>query len=306
MMKVLVVGAAGFLGEAVSRRLQSLGDEVSRVVGSGTTHGTTWVYRDGLYEQLEPLLSECSLIVYAAGSVLPRMHTPLNVAFERDCRPFNELLVSLGRAKSHAKLLLLSTGGAVYGRRAHADACVETDETKPVSAYGLTRVFMEQSLQFHAAAHEFRPVVFRLSNVFGPGQRPEGGSSLVMRALSAVDGHGPLTLWGNGEQRKDFLYIDDVLSAIEAVRALPKSSRFSDPRFNIASGMSHSVLDVLRIVEKVTGRPVPVERAEAPTTDVPLVNLSPAKAAAELKWKPAVSLASGVERFWRAIHGATT
>ncbi len=302
-MKALVVGAGGFLGEAICRRLTNLGDEVSRVTGSGTTHGTTWVYREGLYEQLEPLLHDCSLVVYAAGSVLPRMHTPVNVAFERDCKPFNELLASLGQAKSNATLLLLSTGGAVYGPRNTSAPCVESDETKPVSAYGLTRVYMEQSLQFHAATFGFRPVIFRLSNVYGPGQRPEGGSALVMRALSAVAGHGPLTLWGNGEQRKDFLYVDDVLAAIEGVRRHPRSVHFADPRFNIATGTSHSVLDVLRIIERVTGHPVPVERTEAPATDVPVVNLSPAKAEAELGWRPQFALAEGIDRFWRALHG---
>jgi UDP-glucose 4-epimerase len=301
-MKTLVVGASGFLGEAIARHLQESGDEVHRVVGTGVSGTRVWGYREGLYETLEPLLHDCGFIVYAAGSVLPRMETPLNAAFERDCAPLNDLLAAVTRAKSTATVLLLSSGGAVYGPRPSPTSCAEHDIAAPVSAYGLTRLFMEQSLRFHAGGARFHPVVFRLSNVYGPGQRPEGGSALILRALHAVAGLNPLPLWGNGDQQKDFLYVADVVAAVAAARQARPEHLSKDPIFNVAAGKSHSVREVLQIIERVTGRTVPTEIGDGPRTDVPLVKLSIEKAMQRLAWSPSVTLVEGVERYWRVVR----
>lgn len=301
MKKALLVGSCGFIGRALGAMLVRSGYEVLGVDGVAAREAT-YVYREGLYETLEPLIRDTGFIVYAAGSLLPRMDTPVNTAFDRDCRPFNELVQSAVKARSKARLLLISSGGAVYGTE--TGQLTESSPTRPASAYGLTRLFMEQSLLFHTRGTAIEPMVFRLANVYGPGQRPEGASALIINVLRAAAGHGPLTLWGDGQQTKDFLFLDDLVEAVR--RALPevRPGPLAEAVFNIATGTSHSVLEVIELARKVSGRDVPLVRVEGPKTDVPHVWLSSERAQRVLGWTAATSLEEGIRRYWKALEAS--
>jgi UDP-glucose 4-epimerase len=303
-MKCLVVGGRGFVGRAISHELEGAGHSVLRVVGSASAVSDL-VYREGLYSELRDL-EEIELVVYAAGRVLPRHPVTLNQATDLDCRPFNELLEALERAKSGAKVLLLSSAGAVYGDSIGGGALDESGSLRPRSRYGLVRCYMEQALLQHTLSAPIRPFIFRLSNVYGPGQHPDGGSAFILRALRAARGEGRLSLWGGGTQTKDFLYIDDLVAAVRAVVSRTAPEPLRDPHFNICAGHSHSLLEVLETVEAVSGHSVPLERAEGLAADVPHVRLSAAKAANELGWRSTVDLRRGIQRFWEALKNELT
>jgi UDP-glucose 4-epimerase len=302
-MKALVVGAGGFIGGAVSARLESEGHQVTRVVGSlSRAAGApgTHVYSDGLYSRLALALQGVELVVYAAGRALPRQDTDVDETWRSDCTPFNQMLKVLAKNARPVTVLLMSSGGTVYGPSRTDSPLTETAETLPSSAYGLSRVFMEQSLRLHVGQSPIRPIIFRLSNVYGPGQRYDGGSAFILRTLMAAAGNGVLPLYGTGQQSKDFLYVEDLLSAVRRVTELPLDTHFGDPRFNICSSHSCSLLEVIQTVEHVTHRPVPLQRVENSRTDVQHVHLSAAKARELLGWQATHSLADGIAHFWNA------
>jgi len=300
-MQALVVGAGGFIGGAVSARLESEGHQVTRIVGSHSRAAGapgTHVYSDGLYSMLALALQSMDLVVYAAGRALPRQETDVDETWRSDCVPFNQLLKVLAKNTRPVTVLLMSSGGTVYGPTRTNSPLLETAETLPSSAYGLSRVFMEQSLRFHANQSSIRPLIFRLSNVYGPGQRYDGGSAFILRTLMAAAGQGVLPLYGTGQQSKDFLYVEDLLAAVRRVTELPPEAHFEDPRFNICSGTSCSLLEVIETVERVTGRQIPLQRVENSRTDVQHVHLSSTKARELLGWQATHSLADGIAHFW--------
>lgn len=308
-MRVLLVGAGGFLGGALDRELSAEGHRLTRVVGPGRDPGPDTVpYRPGLYDDGD-LLDQVDAVVYAAGRVLPRDGRDLRQAWEVDCAPLAALCAAAARSRRRdppLPLLLLSSGGAIYGPRDRATRLTETDPLRPVSVYGQSRVFLEEVLRFAGRGDgaAVRPTVFRLSNLYGPGQDPDGGSAFVVRAVRAAAGGPVLPLMGSGRQAKDFLHVDDFTAAVgrwlEAIGA--GAASWDNPRFNICSGESHTLRTVLDTLEAVTGRPVPVEPVPGADEDVPRVSLSPDKARRELGWRAEISLAEGLRRFWHAMQ----
>lgn len=303
-MKSLVVGAGGFLGSAIARALSARGDDVWGVVGSAPSGNEIAVYSPGEYARLANRLANTSLIVYAAGRTLPRDPSSDEQAHRTDLAPLAELLEALARAPRPRTFVLLSSGGGIYGETPDGGLLEETTPPRPVSVYGRCRLAMEERLLVRAAEAGLRPFILRASNVYGPGQRLGGGSTFILRALLAAAGsQGPLPLMGDGRQRKDFLYLDDLLDAVLAVPLdrPNESSDGADPRFNIARGESHGLMEVLAAIERVTGRAVPIEPMASATDDVRQVELGVEKARRELGWAARVGLEEGISRFWRAL-----
>ncbi len=306
-MHVLLVGAGGFIGSTVGRALEAAGHEVVRVGGSysvGRPGAQGYSYKEGLYTALQQELSTVDLVVYAAGRVVPTTNVSVNEALALDGKPLGELLESLSQCGRRPVFVLLSTAGAIYGSVPEGEVLTEQSHLRPLSVYGLVRSHMEQVLGFHQRLGRVRGVTLRLSNVFGPGQRVNGPAAFVVRALTAAKTGVPMELWGGGHQRKDFLYVDDVVSAVEAAVTHASSSHYDgthDNVFNVCRGESETLLEVLDTVEAVTGKEVPRRVIPAREGDVPRVELSNAVAARALAWRPTTSLKDGIAKFWGAL-----
>jgi UDP-glucose 4-epimerase len=305
-VRALVAGARGFLGGSVAQHLEARGTPVLAVTGPGKGDDGARAYCPGLYGTLIDELAPGGLVVYAAGTALPRDGRSLEEALARDISPFVELLAALTGRGQPVTVLLFSSGGTVYGPAEPGQALTERSATRPTTVYGRSRLALEEALNRAAERSPgIRPMIFRLSNLYGPGQRLTGGSTFVLRAVRAAAGYEPLRLLGSGHQTKDFLFVDDLLAAVDALLALPPEQAFPDPRFNVCAGRSHSLRQVLQEVRAVTGRPVPVEWAAAASEDTPRVRLSAEKAARELGWESRVALAEGIRRLWEWVRTRT-
>jgi len=296
-MNALVVGGTGFIGASVARELEAQGHAVHTVAGRQHQPSGERVhaFRPGLYRDLTPLLDRTELVVYAAGSVLPRKEPALPAALQADVEPLAELLAVLTAKSTPTRFLLLSSGGAVYGPS--DEVLTEASPTAPASVYGLTRTFMEDAVLFASRLSQIRGLVFRLSNIYGPGQRLGGGSTFILKALHCALNQEPLPLIGAGDQTKDFLYLDDLLRAVSCAVA---SSRAWEAGHivNVCAGESHTLRAVIDAVEKTTGRALLVRAVAGGAGDVPHVQLSAAKASHLLGWRSQVPLWQGIQEFW--------
>lgn len=301
-MNCLVVGSSGYIGSTVAGALRAEGHETLLVGGRFTTGGQArYAYSEGLYTALQPELSSIDAVVYAAGRVVPSTNVTLTEAISLDVKPLSELLESLASSGRKPRFVFISSAGAVYGPAQPGVPLTEASALKPVSVYGLVRSMMEQLVSYSSRLGAIQGVSLRLSNVYGPGQRVNGPAAFVIRALTAsVTGH-PMELWGDGSQRKDFVFIEDVVAAVKSAFAALEAGRVSSNVFNICRGESISLRDVLRSIEQVSGRPVPHVIRPAHSTDVPLVELSPERAALELGWKAQISFAEGIARSLRQL-----
>lgn len=188
-------------------------------------------------------------------------------------------------------LIFFSSGGAVYGNAPAGRSSAETDSCQPLGNYGRAKRAAEALIEQQVAAHGLPCTILRISNPYGypvPKSRMQG---IIPHAIrSAVEGV-PLTLWGDGHAQKDFLYHSDFLSAVEQV-----ADRRLTGTFNLCAGESHTIREVIELVEKHTGRKIALRFEPAPAWDVQASRLDNRRLKLATQWCPQVSLDEGIRR----------
>lgn len=188
--------------------------------------------------------------------------------------------------------VFISSGGSVYGRpeRLPLD---ERHRKRPLSSHGLTKLTVERYLELLAETRGFGSVVLRVANAFGPGQDFRKGQGLIPAILEHHRLGTPLSIFGDGSARRDFVFIDDVVDAVLAALTVPGAV---GGVFNIGSGESRSVIEVIEAVEARLGAPVLRTHLPARESDVDVNVLDIGHAAAVLGWRPATSFAVAMDR----------
>jgi UDP-glucose 4-epimerase len=163
----------------------------------------------------------------------------------------------------------------------------EDVRVQPVSPYGVTKLAGEQLCFLYHVNHGVPMVALRLFTVYGPRQRPDMG---FHRFLTAAHHGDPITVYGDGEQTRDFTYVGDVAEAAAraAVQGVPGRV------YNIGGGSRVSVNEVLRLVERVVGRPVQIDRHAPQPGDMRDTFADTSLARADLGFEPRTSLAEGL------------
>jgi UDP-glucose 4-epimerase len=285
--RLIVTGGRGRLASLIADHFRAPAHDVqlfSRTAGPG-------------FHALDELTSGPALnagtVLHLAWSTLPATSEREPGAEARHDLPLLEnMLAALDRSPARAQMhfVFFSSGGAVYGN-APSRPNVEDDPCHPLGCYGRAKRAAERLIEAHAARSGLACTILRISNPYGypvPKSRAQG---LVPHALRcAVEGQ-PLTLWGDGSARKDFLYYTDFLSALERVIALRLTGLF-----NLSAGQSHRVSEVIRLVIEHTGRPIRLQNQPAPAWDVHDSLLDNSRFVAATGWQPQVSLAEGIRR----------
>lgn len=185
----------------------------------------------------------------------------------------------------------LSSGGTVYGRP-QTVPITEDHPTFPLNSYGLTKLFTEQYLRMLCRGTSMGFNILRVANPYGPGQTGVGGQGLIGTILQKFRQEQPLTIFGDGLNERDYLYIDDTVDAI--IRAL-EHDPLNDV-VNVGSGKGRSILSVVEAVEAALGRNIVREHVADRETDAPSNILDPTKAENLLGWKAVTPFREGVAR----------
>ena len=162
------------------------------------------------------------------------------------------------------RFVYVSSGGVVYGEPEELPV-PETAPKQPLSPYGVSKLTGEHYLHFYREIHGLEAVSLRYSNVFGPRQDPHGEAGVVAIFGRAVLEGLPLTVFGDGEQTRDYVYVGDVAQAnLLAARVdVSGSKTLDDVAYNVGTGVETSVNELASAVMRVAGRRVPVEGAPA-------------------------------------------
>lgn len=286
--RLLVTGGRGRLAALIAdhyRAPEHTATLYSRTAGPGFV---------ALASLLDPVhLAGANAILHLAWSTLPATaeQSP-GTEREADLPLLEKLLAALAGVPADERPLFVffSSGGAVYGN-APGRPSREDDPCHPIGRYGAGKLAAEELINNAAARHGLACAILRIANPYGypvPSGRAQG---VIPHAIRAAAEGRPLTLWGDGRARKDFLYYTDFLSALQAVTDLRLTGTF-----NICAGESHSVREIIALVERHTGRKVATTTTPAPAWDVQDSRLDPARFIAATGWQPQVSLDEGVRR----------
>jgi len=238
-------------------------------------------------------LADTDVILHLAWSSLPatsEQHPGIEQA--HDLPLLEQLLTALAAAPSpqDRHVVFFSSGGTVYGN-APGRPSVETDPCAPVGRYGRAKREAETMIERFARDHGLPCSILRIANPYGypvPKSRAQG---LIPHALRCATEGQPLTLWGDGSARKDFLYYTDFLAGLSAVL----QHRITGT-FNLCAGESHDLREVLALVEQQTGAKIDLRLTPAPPWDVHDSRLDPSRFAQATGWRPLVPLAEGIRR----------
>jgi UDP-glucose 4-epimerase len=312
-MSVLVTGAAGFIGSTLADALTRRGDEVV-----GLDCFTDYYARDIKAANLAPLLERPNFRFVEDAL----QSTPLDVLLDGVTHIYH-LAAQAGVRKSWGRdfltytshnvdatqrLLEAAKGGpvtrfvyasssSVYGDGVaipmREDAYVE-----PLSPYGVTKLAAEHLCLLYTANYGVPTVSLRFFTVYGPKQRPD---MAFHRFISAALAGQPITLYGDGEQTRDFTFVDDIVAALMAAgdRGRPGAV------YNIGGGSRVSINQVLAQIGQIAGHPLAVRREAAQKGDMRDTFADTSRARADLGFTPHTSLADGLRAEYDWLKGQT-
>ncbi len=305
-MRVLVTGGAGFIGSHVADRFADAGHTVT-VLDDLSNGRREHVPAGSAFHELDVRSPDAATLVRDGGfDVIAHLAAQMDVrrsvadpVFDAQVNVLGALnLLEAVRASGRmprTRFVFASTGGAIYGDAA-TPPMAETARKEPDSPYAVAKHAVEQYLSFYARIHGLSAVTMRFANVYGPRQDPHGEAGVVAIFCGRLLAGQPLTIFGDGNQTRDYVYVGDVAgSVVQGSRHVPPRSAGMDARaFNIGTGLPTSVVELASALMKAAGRTVPLEFAPARPGEQWQSYLNIDKAAAELGWRPSVALAQGL------------
>ena len=200
-------------------------------------------------------------------------------------------MLEIARTCGIRKVIYISSGGVIYGIPQRVPIH-EDHPTNPICAYGIHKLAVEKYLHLFHYLWKLDYGVLRISNPYGidqPINRPQG---VIASFLHKVLNGEPLEVWGDGTVVRDYIHINDVIDACLLMIGHQGPSRV----FNIGTGHGHSLLDLIKIIKRLTDEPVAVEFRKSRPVDVPVNVLDISRAGAELNWRPTTEISVGIRR----------
>jgi UDP-glucose 4-epimerase len=295
-VRAVVTGGAGFIGSHVVDALVARGDEV-HVVDSFATgrrenlNSAAALHEHDIRDPLRPLFDTIRPEVVAHLAAQADVGTSVEQP-ELDAQ-VNVLgtLNVLEAARPHdAQVIFSSTGGAIYGECERPAR--EDDPRGPVSPYGTSKLAAEEYLATWNRLYETRHVALRFANVYGPRQLPKLEGGVVSIFIDRLRSSECITIYGDGQQTRDFVYVGDVVAAVLASIGQPGST------FNVGTGTETSVNELFEACRRIAGIEVHAEHAPPKPGDALRSVLDVSRAERELGWRPRTALAEGLGLTW--------
>jgi len=302
-MRALVTGGSGFIGSNLVDALVGRGDQVTVVddLSTGRRENLDGALAGGT-ELAEVDVRDAAALSGVVGRVAPEVifHLAAQIDVRKSAAdPKLDMEINVGgtinvleaaRGAGVRRVINTSTGGAIYGEGTILPA-PEDHPVAPEAPYGLSKFCAENYCDLFARLHGVSTVSLRYGNVFGPRQDPLGEAGVVAIFCGKLLEGGQPTVFGDGLQTRDYVYVGDVVAAnLAAVDSNAGGS------FNIGTGIETSVLDIVSVLAEQAEGPFEAQRAPERPGEVRHICLDATRARAELEWQPEVDLGDGLER----------
>lgn len=298
-MHVLITGGAGFLGAALANRLVGQGHHV-RVLDDlsagdrdrldrrvAFTRGDT---RD--IPKLWSLLRGVDCVYHLAA----RVSVPESVLYPVEYNAVNvggTVALMTAVRDAQVRRVVFTSSGAAYGEQ-EAQPVAETSPLRPQTPYAVSKMAAEQYVLAIGALWGIETCILRIFNAYGPGQPlPPAHAPVIPQLLKQALGGGSLVIYGSGTQTRDFVYVSDVVDALQAAATAEGVNRMV---MNIGSGVEVSINELVERIGRVCGRPLHILHSSAESGGVSRLVADIRLAREKLGFRPRVSLEEGLRR----------
>lgn len=306
---VLVTGGAGFIGSHVVDRFVSEGWQVTVLDNLSSGHEDNLPSSARLVRGDITSPEAAELVKTGRFDVLCHLAAQIDVRRSVNDPVYDATRNILGslnlmeavRASGHAtRTVFSSTGGALYGDF-DPPPSGEGTAKDPEAPYGIAKLSVEYYLAYYGRVHGLDTVALRYGNVYGPRQDPHGEAGVVAIFCNRLLEGQTLTVFGDGEQTRDYVYAGDVAGAnlAAATASLPDRGRLDARAFNIGTGTETSVNTLAQTLQQISGASTPIDHAPARAGELARSALQIDKARKLLNWAPSVTLPDGLRETYR-------
>ncbi len=302
-MRVLVTGGAGFIGSHVAEHLLARGHEVAVVDDLSTGKRENVPEKACFYEQdirsgcPEVFKKFCPEALFHQAAQMDVRRSVREPVFDAEVNVIGTIrLLENCLRYDVGKVIFASTGGAIYGEQYEFPA-PEDHPQYPVSPYGVSKLAGERYLHFYQVQHGLPYVVLRYANVYGPRQDPHGEAGVVAIFCGNLMAGRKSTIFGTGEQSRDYVYVGDVARA----NVLALEEEVPSGAYNVGTGVETSVNELYELLREASGKDLPPRHGPAKPGEQLRSSVNPSRALRDLGWRPEMELAEGLERTLRSF-----
>lgn len=293
-MRIIVTGGAGFLGRHLCRALDQAGHKIKIIDLKPNPEFETQVADVRDEESMKKLIVDAEAVFHLASLIeagesvqKPKKYFDYNV--------MGTLSVLEAMRSNGLKTLLFSSSAAIYGEP-ESVPITEDDRTLPINPYGATKLAMESLLCSYVEAHAFTGVALRYFNLYGPEEHHLPETHAIPRFIKQIYEGQIVTVWGDGQHLRDFVYIDDIveahLKALDLVAAEPNQYHY----MNLSTERPHSVLAVIETIADSMDKKASIKHHDPRSGDPLKLYADATKAKQVLKWEAQTSLEQGLQK----------
>ena len=308
MKNFLFVGGGGFLGSNIIAKVLAVCADCAVTVvepEKASVHrlasSTVKIFRCELkdIEELKKIIAkeEIDTVVHLVSTIIPESNY---VAFQQE---ISDVIIPTIRlqeycAERNIKFVYFSSGGTVYGESVIEDSLFsEEHPLLPISYYGLSKQMLENHIYFLYRTRNLRYVVLRPSNPYGLGQNLFGRQGLIAVALGKILTGEPISVWGDGNSVRDYIYIEDLSSVVAEIIL---SGSVENITLNIGSGRGYCVNEIVDILCEIVEEPVKIKYMPGRRNDVSSVVLDVSRLKSIVPFTP-MDIREGIARFYKQI-----
>jgi UDP-glucose 4-epimerase len=296
-MNILVTGGCGFIGSHIVDAYLGSGHKVWVIDNLSTGNLNNLNPRAEFIEKniedhdIEAIFKKVDFDIINHHAAQINVRTSVNdPLFDARVNILGSLnLIALAAKYRIKRFIFASSGGTVYGEP--KDLPITEDfPIAPASPYGISKATTEKYLLYYAGLADFDYIIFRYSNVYGPRQISKSEAGVISIFIDCILNNSKCTVFGDGKQTRDYVYVGDVVCANSAALDCPSNI------FNIGTGIETDVNELINILSKITQNDIIHEHDAPRAGDIMRNALNNSRACASLQWRPCTSLEQGIRK----------